>query len=64
MNLKEYTGSIDEIQDSGKGQGRRLKWDGNQYKYVSDCNKGFKSLIALDEHEFYCEKCEKSINLE
>lgn len=64
MNLKEYTGNIDERQDRGKGQGRRLKWAGNQYKYVSDCNKWFKSLSVLEEHEHYCEECEKSINLE
>ena len=57
MNRSEFTGSINEIQDAGKGKGERLVQGGARgYNYLCDCNKQFTSLKNLESHRYY--ECE------
>lgn len=64
MNLSEFTGSINETQDRGKGAGRSLIWGGNRYMYLAGCKKRFRTINVLEEHEFYCDECHRVYELE
>lgn len=53
MNRKIYTGNINEVDNSG----RKLIWNGRGYMYISLCKKEWRTKRALEEHEWYCERC-------
>ena len=57
MNRSEYTGSIHEVDKSG----RNLIWNGKKYNYVAKCNTNCRSINELEQHEFYCEKCNEIV---